>query len=97
MNKTPQPSPQRTAPVDLNAIADLFIDRMVERVGARIEAAQTSRPRLLTVRQAGLYLGRTESAVRKLAASGAFPTVRADNRVQFDARDLDRWIDQNKG
>lgn len=87
---------QSGSPVNLNVIADALIDRVVERVCSRIEAIQTLRPRLLTVKQAALYLSRTESAIRKLGASGAFPCTRADGRVQFDIRDLDQWIEQNK-
>lgn len=82
--------------MNLNAIADALIDRVVERVCSRIEAIQTLRPRLLTVKQATLYLSGTEAAIRKLAASGAFLSTRADGRVQFDMRDLDQWIEQNK-
>lgn len=61
-----------------------------------LEITQGVRPRLLTVAQAAVYLGRTETAVRFLASSGAFPTVRGDGRVQFDVQDLDRWIELNK-
>jgi hypothetical protein len=53
-------------------------------------------PRLLSVKQAALYLGRTEKATYNLAATGGLPTVRADARLMFDVQDLDRWIDANK-
>ncbi len=87
----------RTACVlNLDAIAEVFIDRIAERVSARIMVAQTTGPRLLTVEQAASYIGRTTHAVRKLVAAGAFPAVKADGRVMLDIRDLDRWIDRNK-
>ena len=49
--------------------------------------------RLLTVREAAQYIGRTESAVRELVWNGKLPHIRTDRRVMFDIRDLDRWID----
>lgn len=54
------------------------------------------KPRLLTVEQAGIYVGRTPNAVRILLSRGAFPAVKADGRTMLDVQDLDRWIDQNK-
>jgi helix-turn-helix protein len=93
VNETLDP---RTAPMDLNAIVDAFIDHIAETVCARIQAAQTLRPRLLTTEQAANYIGRTPNAVRILLRKDAFPAVRNDGRVMLDIRDLDRWIDQNK-
>jgi hypothetical protein len=54
------------------------------------------RPRLLNVPQAALYLGRTPRAVQGLVARGAVPVVRIGQRVQFDVKDLDRLIEENK-
>ncbi len=53
-------------------------------------------PRLLTVREAAEYIGRTETAVRELVWNGKLAHIRADRRVMFDIRDLDRWIDTNR-
>lgn len=79
---------------------DLFVDAIANAVVAKLkpilEQTQGVQPRLLTVAQTALLLSRTEKAVRSLAASGAFPAVRADGRVMFDIHDLDRWIKQNK-
>src|SRR2546426_8296615 len=52
--------------------------------------------RLMTVEQAGVYLGRTKEAVQHLMDSGKISTVRPDRRVFIDIRDLDRWIEENK-
>ncbi len=88
---------QHISPLDLKAIMEALIDLIVERISGRIEAAQRLRPRLLTVEEAARYLGRSEKAIYALKARGAFPAVQADGRIMFDVRDLDQWIDQNKG
>jgi excisionase family DNA binding protein len=54
------------------------------------------RPRLLTVEQAAVYIGRTKDAVHHMIASSKLPTVRSDRRVFIDMRDLDSWIEENK-
>ena len=84
------------AQVDFSAVLDAIAERVAAKVCAQLEATQPMRPRLLSVGQAAAYLGRTENAVRCLAATGALPSVRADSRVQFDIHDLNRWIDRNK-
>jgi excisionase family DNA binding protein len=54
------------------------------------------KPRLLTVEQAAVYLGRTEKAVYNMKARGVFPAVQGDGRIMFDIQDLDQWIQNNK-
>jgi excisionase family DNA binding protein len=53
-------------------------------------------PRLLTIDQAPIYVGRAREATQHLAASGKIPTVRTDRRVFIDRLDLDRWIEEHK-
>ncbi len=53
-------------------------------------------PRLLTVREAAEYIGRTETAVRELIWNGKLAHIRTDRRVMLDIRDLDSWIDTNR-
>jgi excisionase family DNA binding protein len=54
------------------------------------------RPRLLSVEQAAVYLGRTKPAIQHLIAEGSLRPVRADRRVFLDKQDLDKWIERNK-
>jgi len=80
-------------------VTDLLVETIAQRVAALLKPAleqRDMRPRLLTLEQAGIYLGRTTEAVRSLHRSDAFPVVRADTRVMLDVEDLDRWIEQNK-
>ena len=53
-------------------------------------------PMLLTVKDAAIYLGRTEQAIQHLIFSHELPVVRAGRRVHLDRRDLDAWIEKNK-
>jgi excisionase family DNA binding protein len=59
--------------------------------------AEPIRPRLLSVEQAAVYLGRTKPAIQHMIADGSLRPVRSDRRVFLDKQDLDKWIEQNKG
>ncbi len=62
----------------------------------RTERTEVMSRRLLTVREAAKYIGRTESAVRELVWNRKLAHIRTDRRVMLDIRDLDRWIDANR-
>lgn len=72
------------------------IERIAERVVARLSGPAAIKPRLLTIEDAGRYLGRTPGAIRTLEFRGQLPAIRADSRIMFDIRDLDAWIDRNR-
>ncbi len=52
--------------------------------------------RLLTLKEAALYLGRSVPSFRELYWSGALPFVRSGKILYFDIHDLDAWIETNK-
>lgn len=52
--------------------------------------------RLLSVREASTYLGRSIPALRELIWAGKLPIVRSDRRIFLDVQDLDKWIDSHK-
>lgn len=83
-----------------SAVTDPLVQAIAERTAALLRPAlehyQSVQPRLMTVDQAGIYLGRTGKAVRQLVDRGTLPAVRADGRVMLDREDLDRWIRDNK-
>lgn len=56
----------------------------------------TIQPMLLDVKQAAIYLARTETAVQHLIASKVLPVVRHGRRVHLHRLDLDAWIEQDK-
>jgi excisionase family DNA binding protein len=53
-------------------------------------------PVLLNVKQAAVYLGRTEQSVQHLIFQRDLPVVRMGRRVHLHRRDLDMWIEKNK-
>ena len=85
----------------VSPMTDFTFDRLLEILAEKLAgrlSAEPSRlyPRLLTIDQAAVYVGRTREATQHLAASGKIPTVRTDRRVFIDRHDLDRWIERNK-
>jgi excisionase family DNA binding protein len=54
--------------------------------------------RLLTLKEAAVYLGRSSWGMRDLAWAGRIPVVRYEGgrKLFFDIRDLDAFIDKNK-
>jgi excisionase family DNA binding protein len=85
----------------MNDKEGLSFDRLLELLAEKLAtklAQEPGRllPRLMTVDQAAVYLGRTGEAVQHLVSAGKVPTVRADRRVFLDRADLDKWIDDNK-
>ena len=55
---------------------------------------QSAGPRLLKVKQAAEYLGRTESSLRQLIFKKILPVIRFDRAIRIDVRDLDKLIDE---
>jgi excisionase family DNA binding protein len=53
-------------------------------------------PTLLTVKNAAVYLGRSEQAIQHLVFERHLPVVRVGRRVHLDRRDLDAFIEKNK-
>ena len=84
--------------LNLDEVLDALADKVAQRLrdGGAFGENTSIRPRLLTVEQAALYLGRSKEAVQHMVSSGKVPTVRSDRRVFIDVEDLDRWIQEHK-
>jgi excisionase family DNA binding protein len=54
------------------------------------------KPRLLTVKETSVYLGRSVPSIRELIWSGDLPIVRVGRRIHLDLFDLEKWIEQHK-
>ena len=52
--------------------------------------------RLYSLKEAAIYLGRSDWSIRRLIWNGLLPQVRADRRVHVDVRDLDAFIEKYK-
>jgi excisionase family DNA binding protein len=81
---------------------DDIIETLAAAVASRLRSEAAPRnatpsigPRLLTVDQGALYLGRSKEAVQHMVAARKLPVVRDGRRVFLDVRELDRWIEQN--
>ena len=76
---------------------DRLLEALAEKLAGKLSQEPTRLyPRLMTVDQAAVYLGRTREAIQHLVSSEKVPTVRTDRRVFLDRHDLDKWIDDNK-
>ena len=74
-----------------------FIDALAEAVAARVAAEidenhAASTRRLLTVREAALYIGRSPKAIEHLIARGTIPVTKLDGKRQIDRATLDKLI-----
>jgi excisionase family DNA binding protein len=79
-------------------LAKALATEIAGMVKAELEhlAIHEIQPVLLTVKQAAVYLGRSEQSVQHLIFQKNLPVVRAGRRVHLHRRDLDAWIEKNK-
>jgi excisionase family DNA binding protein len=85
----------------LQMLVGSIAEQVVARVKADIAAHMTQvvgrvQPALLNVKEAAIYLGRSEQAIQHLIFQKDLPVVRAGRRVHLDRKDLDAWIEKNK-
>ncbi len=59
-------------------------------------ATKNIQKRLLTVKEAAVYLGRSVYGVRGLIWAGKLPYVRFDKRIHLDICDLEKFVEENK-
>ena len=58
--------------------------------------AKEIQKRLLTVKEAAVYLGRSYNGVLGLIHAGKIPCVRPDRHIQIDIYDLEKFIEHNR-
>lgn len=82
----------------MDALVEAIAAQVVEKVKAAIssDGLKNLQPALLTVKEAGVYLGRSEQAVQHLIFQKELPVIRVGRRVHLARKDLDKWIEQNK-
>ena len=78
-----------------------FVTALAVEIAARINPQIQRRNgatanRLLSVKEAAAYIGRTEQALQHLIHKRDIVVVRKGRRVHLDRTDLDRWIEANK-
>ena len=52
--------------------------------------------RLYSIKEASVYLGRSEWAIREILWSGKIPYFKDGKRILLDINDMDAWIEKNK-
>ena len=83
--------------LNLEPLIDAIAERVAAKVGVRLsESNGDIKPRLLSVAEAGRYLGRTPYSVQHLIQKGTLKPVKLDHRTFLDIQDLDRLIDDAK-
>ena len=99
---TDMTSAERIATEDMKSPAMSVLVRAVAGEVASLLRVELSRlgpspihPVLLNVKQAAVYLGRTEQSVQHLIFQKDIPVVRSGRRVHLRRKDLDAWIEQN--
>jgi len=87
---------------EMNPMMAVMITQMAQQVASLLRVdlerlgGTTVQPALLDVKQAAVYLGRSEQSVQHLIFQRDLPVVRAGRRVHLHRADLDAWIEQNK-
>lgn len=86
---------------DDTKIIDLFVRALAAEVAMLVKKemvvpASVIQPRLLDVKQAAIYLSRSEQSVQRLIFQKEVAVIRVGRRVHLDVRDLDKWIEMNR-
>ena len=78
----------------VNMLADLLAEKYFERMDERMKKIPELR-RLITAKEAGQYLSLSTDTIYRIASLKKLPYLKIGDRVLFDVKALDRWIDKN--
>ena len=82
---------------DLTQVADTYLDAASEEALERlVERLGVLGKRWYSVKEAAIYMGRTEGAIRALQNSGKLPYSKFGGRVMFDRFDMDGLMEGAK-
>jgi excisionase family DNA binding protein len=77
----------------LEMLADFLAEKYFERMEERMRKIPELR-RLITAKEAGQYLSLSTDTLYRMAASKKLPYLKIGDRVLFDIKALDQWIDK---
>jgi excisionase family DNA binding protein len=77
----------------LDMLADLLAEKYFERVEERIKKIPELR-RLITAKEASQYLSLSTDTVYRMASLKKLPYLKIGDRVLFDVKALDHWIER---
>jgi len=78
----------------LEMLADLLAEKYFERMNERMRKIPELR-RLITAKEASQYLSLSTDTVYRMAASKKLPYLKIGDRVLFDIKSLDQWVDKH--
>jgi excisionase family DNA binding protein len=78
----------------LDMLADLLAEKYFERVEERIKKIPELR-RLITAKEASQYLSLSTDTVYRMASLKKLPYLKIGDRVLFDVKALDHWIEKH--
>jgi len=78
----------------LNLLADILAEKYFERVEDRMKKIPELR-RLITAKEASQYLSLSTDTVYRMASLKKLPYLKIGDRVLFDVKALDHWIEKH--
>ena len=75
-------------------LADLLAEKYFERMDERTKKIPELR-RLITAKEAGQYLSLSTDSIYRLASQKKLPYLKIGDRVLFDVKALDHWIEKH--
>ncbi len=78
----------------LDMLADLLTEKYFERMDDRIKKIPELR-RLITAKEASQYLSLSTDTVYRMASLKKLPYLKIGDRVLFDVKALDHWIEKH--
>src|SRR3972149_6484274 len=77
----------------LDMLADMLAEKYFERMDDRMKKIPELR-RLITAKEASQYLSLSTDTVYRMASLKKLPYLKIGDRVLFDVKALDRWIER---
>ncbi len=77
----------------LDLLADILAEKYFERVDDRMKKIPELK-RLITAKEAGQYLSLSTEMIYRLASKKKLPYLKIGDRVLFDLKALDHWIEK---
>ncbi len=78
----------------LDMLADLLAEKYFERMEGRMKKIPELR-RLITAKEASQYLSLSTDTVYRMASLKKLPYLKIGDRILFDVKALDHWIDRH--
>ena len=87
---------ERRPPMEefLGMLADLLAEKYFERMDDRIKKIPELK-RLITAKEASQYLSLSTDTIYRMATSKKLPYLKIGDRVLFDIKSLDQWVEKH--